>query len=506
MAVPSPSPHSHHSHGSHRAVRAFRGDDGRATLRLHPLEKSLLVVAGAQLVFMPWALGTMHVWSQWTALGLAALAFLLALWPRHYTEEYAREGEFKLLMWPKLVRSPLFWLGLLLLAYIATQALNPSWAHTPFGNSAWTLLPVEHIAWLPSGIEAPFAQMNAWRMLVIYGAVWLLACALWVGLTRRGAVHTLLAIVVVNGALLTLLGLLQSLAGNGRIFWLLESSNPQFFASFIYRNHGGAYLNLVAAISLGLCCWQWQRGRRHFAKSNPGVVYGFVTTLIVLGIIVSASRGAIVTMLALAAVALVVVTVTLIRSDVSQRPWGTFVGLLLLFGIFAGMGWQTLGTERAVDRMQRLWEGGDSNWESRQIATQAATDMLEARWVQGWGAGGFRWMFPAYQQHYPEIYRSPGPRPVMMFWEYAHNDWVQIPVELGALGSGLLALLALALLVTALKNGGWRSPLGLTLLLGVGLSLVHARGEFIFYNPAVLTLWAACFVLAAKWPSVERRR
>ena len=52
--------------------------------RLHPLETALLAVVAAHLLFLPWALGTMHVWSQSISFGLSAMSSGLAPWPRNY--------------------------------------------------------------------------------------------------------------------------------------------------------------------------------------------------------------------------------------------------------------------------------------------------------------------------------------------------------------------------------------------------------------------------------------
>lgn len=61
----------------------FRASKQR--LPLHPLEKAVLAAVAIHLCFLPWALGTMHVWSQITSLVLATIGFLLALIPRTYS-------------------------------------------------------------------------------------------------------------------------------------------------------------------------------------------------------------------------------------------------------------------------------------------------------------------------------------------------------------------------------------------------------------------------------------
>ncbi len=61
----------------------------------------MLWVVCLHLSFLPWALGSMPAWSQWTSLGLALLGFALALVPRHYTEDHTGTHSFRLVMWPR---------------------------------------------------------------------------------------------------------------------------------------------------------------------------------------------------------------------------------------------------------------------------------------------------------------------------------------------------------------------------------------------------------------------
>ena len=119
---------------SARLLEHFRAPKHR--LPLHPLERAVLAAVAIHLCFLPWALGTMHVWSQVTSLVLAAIGLLLALIPRTYSGDLAPPVSgiqfpvvgpastghrppptaFRLNPLPRLVRFPLFWLGLALLA------------------------------------------------------------------------------------------------------------------------------------------------------------------------------------------------------------------------------------------------------------------------------------------------------------------------------------------------------------------------------------------------------
>src|ERR1017187_5948376 len=109
-----------------KPLEHFRAKTKR--LQIHPRELLLLGIIGLHVVFLPCAVGGMRPWSQIISLILAIVGLVVALIPRRYTPEQSGVNNFRLVMWPRLIRFPIFWLGLLLLVYIMVQALNPAWA------------------------------------------------------------------------------------------------------------------------------------------------------------------------------------------------------------------------------------------------------------------------------------------------------------------------------------------------------------------------------------------
>lgn len=489
------------------AVQAFRGEL-RTSAALHPLETALLVIVAALLCFTPWALGTMHVWSQWTAFGLAVCAFGISLVRRSYRGELAPEGDFRLIMWPKLVRFPLFWLGLLFLGYILCQALNPAWVYVREGN-LWWLRRVPEITWLPAGMETPFADMNAWRELLVYGTAWLVVCALWVGVTRRATIQRLFTIVAINGTVLALLGILQKVTHAKSILWGAITANAAggFFSTLIYKNHAGAYFNLVLMLATGLLYWHFARAERRLDRSSPAPVFAFCTVLLGLSVLLSNSRGAMILMMGFTLVAFIVFVVrcTLSRNE-GRSPW-VMVFLCGVLALFIGLGSYFLNADRAFDRLGKLMDKGrtDESVASRLIVRQATWEMAKDNLATGWGAGSFRHYFPVYQRNYPEIYRVNWNPKLTMRWEFAHNDYVQFLAEMGLLGAGiLLAILGCA--VWHLKRQQvWTRPHLLFILLALAITAIHAWGDFQFHNPAILFLWCAAAALAARWAELEAR-
>jgi O-antigen ligase len=134
--------------------------------------------------------------------------------------------------------------------------------------------------------------------------------------------------------------------------------------------------------------------------------------------------------------------------------------------------------------------------------------MLSDRWALGWGAGCFRYGFPLYAQHYPEIYFSP--LDGRKYWEHVHDDLLEFPIELGAVGMIPIAAALGFVGWRLLRARFWRNPVSLCATVGCLLTLSHAWVDFVFQNPAVTATWAILLVGAIRWAelesSVEHRR
>jgi O-antigen ligase len=451
----------------------------------------------------------MHVWSQFISLGLAALAFILALPTRHYQDALAPRGNFRLIMWPKLLRFPLFWLGLFFLSYVLIQALNPAWVYIQKGNS-WWLEPIDYIAWLPAGMTTPFADTNPWRELMIYGSAWLLTCALWVGITRRAAVQRLFTVVVINGALLALVGILQRVTHAQYILWGLKDATTAggFFATIIYKNHAGAYFNLVLMICIGLLYWHFAHAERSQQRASPAPVFAFGAILLGLAVLLSFSRAGTILMLAFMLIAFIGFVVRCaLNADEDRNIWVTTL-LCLGFASFIGLGAYFLKTDQAIDRLGQLIHDGKNDFSvsSRYQAREATLEMAKDNLITGWGAGSFRHYFPVYQRHYPEIYKVPGNPTVVMRWEFAHNDYVQLLAELGLIGAALILSMLIAMGLHFLQQKSYLQPHLMLILLGLLITTLHAWVDFQFHNPAILFLWCASIALLGRWAEFEHRR
>ena len=465
---------------------------------LHPAERVLIILVLIHLIFLPWALGTMRLWAQIISIVLAALIFIVALIPRSYTDENSRTGSHYLSMWPRLLRFPLFWIGALLLIYIAIQGLNPAWRYVST-DQGWWMTRITYINWLPHGTESPLDWANPWRALMIYGSAWLLMCSLWIGITRRRALQVILVGLVSNGLLLAIVAAAQRLTGTNKILWFVDSPN-QIWGTFFYRNHGAAWFGLMVSLFCGLAFWHYLKALRTFAKSSPAALYGFLSFLMIVIVIAGYSRGAVISTLLFLGLFIITFLVRQFTLPAYPQKNVITVFLILLVAGFTFVGLQGLNAKNTWDRMEKLFEGETKTMAARRSATQATFDMWKASPWLGHGAHSFRFIFPVYQQHYPTIWKAGKRR---LYWEHAHNDIAQTSAELGIVGVSFIVLGWLWALGRFVRTRAWANPLSITLLLGMICTAAHSWGEFVFQNPAILITWVSFGVISLRWAELD---
>ncbi len=453
------------------------------------------------MIFLPWAFGTMHAWSQCVSAALALGAFVVSVWPRNYVGDLATTGEFRLLGWPRLVRFPLFWLGAGLLVLLCVQSFNAAWEFQIDARS-WWLRRLPHLEWLPSSTRTPFERFNLWRAFLVYGAAWLCVCAVWVGITRRRSLQILFAVLVGNAVALAGVGFVQRFMNEPRVLWMRTFKDATSFSSFVYQNHGGAYFGLVAALALGLALWHFFEGRKRMARSTPAPVWLILTGVLVLAVMFSFSRGSVITLAVFGVGALLAWQILRWGNPVpSTTPRIVTVALSLAFigALFCIVRYVDFNTLAQRFREMSVLRGNDPSVSSRVMARDAAWEMYRDYWILGSGAGSYRYLYtPQYVRHYPEIYEQG-----RAFWEHAHIDWLEIPTELGLIGVLLIGSAFGGCVRQFWRGTGWHHPVATMVWLGCGQTLLHAAIDFPFQNPAVLITWWVLLVGSLRWLELD---
>jgi len=463
--------------------------------------------SGLALVLPAWMLGAWRPWSLGVTLGLALVAFaaLFApmfdyrLWPR---SDKARAA------WSRLVRFPVFWLGLAILIYGTVAALNPWRALTADGRVGWYEA-IPYIAHLPHAMETPFEEMNAWKALLQIAPAWLVACAIWAGVGHAGLLRGLVGWVAVNGALLAGLGMLELWTGTREMFWVYDPhpmyDAATFFSSFIYAGHAAAWLTLALGAAAARLDAAW--------RAQPRAVLGrgvwtlvFATLLAVIGEIQRPDFW----VLACGGMVAVLGAMWVGRLGRAGRktvallvgvPTVAF-GVIMLVALFVAVWSWHAGADSTLDIKVNP---RDASLPVRYAIAKESANMIAATPVWGWGPGSFRFVAPHYLRHNPWFTEPDDPQILRFSVNYAHCDWVQLVAEWGAVGASLFVGI---LAWWAWRVWSWRRllpPESWLILAAVVMVLIGAIVDFPLYNPAVLVALSGLLAVTirAAEPSVR---
>lgn len=453
------------------------------------------VILLTMVVFSPWAFGTTQAWSVWTmnaasyALGVlwgiklwirGRLGHVPARWDDGGGGGFKRAGRLLAIM------------TVLILAYAAVAALN---ARADYHPGQLTLTYREYISWLPHS----YHQARSWRVFFDYLA-W--AAAFWaardwlLGMTaaetralRSGGgassgiparLNLLLWVLVINGALIGLEGIIQRLEGSGKLLFLVKPRvNPEAlsqFGPYAYRSNAAQYLNLIWPVALGF--WWWlQQTSRQATQARRAAAWLLVCAIIMAACpIISSSRAGALTSMALLAGA-VAILISARRADglMKLAVLGVFA-LALAVGVW--LGWQSLNP-----RLGELTEG----WMTRELMYKTARLIAADHPVFGTGPGTFEHIFQIYRQSTDEYWPA-----------QLHNDWLELLLTFGWVGFGLILAALGMVLAHGLLRGGIASSrrfiwLGWLALAGC---LLQARWDFPFRVYSVVFLFLLlCAVL-----------
>lgn len=476
-----------------------------------PREWAVVAVGGATLGWTAWAFAGVQQWTLHSMLSGALLTFLLSIipLPERFNGTDGEHGNIKNLK--RLLKFPFFWFSAALLVYITIQGLNPSWQALA-RNPLWLaeeLTP--RVSWLPTGVQASYQPMNAFRVLASFSAACMLCWGLWVGIRRRQSAVIVLWILAISGTLLGMVAILQKLSDAPAVLWLVKSSNQQFWGSFFYRNQGAAYLIQVMVACAVLFFYHYNQSERRAQAGGPYMLLGIFIALLAASIGLALSRGGILFGSLFLAVFVVAAIGRFLLSFSLQR---SLIISVLVASIIAGGGYAASRMINVEDIQKRFGDIGKTietaDQDSRAICTKITWKMAQEELAFGWGAGSWRYIFPMYQKSYPEIYyQYYHPRKGWVGrkeYRYAHNDIVQFFFELGIVGCSLLLLGWGYWLFSLCFRASGNALAALMLLCGMAVACGHAFIDFIFNSPAYWIAFNGLLCIAVKLLALHSER
>ncbi|MGH7995954.1 MAG: O-antigen ligase family protein, partial [Opitutaceae bacterium] len=350
------------------------------------LAKAACLQAACLLVATTWAFGGNADWvrpylAAGGALG-AAITFAAALAPEGCVAAARR--------WWALAPLALF------NALALLGAAHPGFRPIRLGGQLY-FMPRFVPAWRPSaalpGIVLP--------ELGLFDGLYLSAFNLFLLVHRRRALRGVLLALVGNAAALAAFGTVQKLThARGLYFGRVASPQSAFFSTFVYDNHWGAFIVLMAGAALGLA-WHYavRRSSRNFFHT-PGFASLFAVLLMAVTVPLSGARVCSVLLLALAAEA--VVRWLLRQRARKNRPAARRAILLALAAIACGLaavgyvGQDVIPARIAATRRQVRTMLAERNIGSRSELYEDTWRMAEDRPWFGWGMGSYPWVFQLY--------------------------------------------------------------------------------------------------------------
>ena len=454
-----------------------------------PSRFAFLVICVA-IVMTALAYGTVHYW----ALALFNLGGLtiLVLW----VLDAWRLGNFRVS--PNLLQLPLLGgLALGLFQLLPLRAAAPSGATTVGLTSSLSLDPYS--------TRLVLVQLAT---LLIYFA----ATLVFVDTPHR--LRVLVRTIMIFGFVLAVFGLTQSFTSPTKVYWVRELTQSTAFGPFINRHHFAGYMELTIALPLGLLF-------SGLIEKEKILFYLFVAGLMGVALVMTTSRGGIIS---LVAEIMFLVVVTTIWRKQDQHHHGhkddehprrhrhrkqpsrlsaavIRIGLAsaLLVGLFLGV--IALGGEFSIYRFIDSVNTDDPTT-GRAHFWSVTLEIIKAHpWV-GTGLGAFGVIYTKYDT-----------RNGLFRLEQAHNDYLQVLSDGGIIGAVLALSFVVLLFYLALKRArskdDFRRGVALAGLSGCFAVLVHSFFDFTLHttsNALLFLMMAAIATLDGRVEDVSRRR
>ena len=416
--------------------------------------------------------GTVHYWA--LAMFQASAALVVIFW----AVDAWQSGTLRLSRNP--LQMPL--LGLLMLGIIQLLPLGSSGA----GGGALTISPVRSLSLDPYSTRLVLIQIAT---LLIYFA----AALAFTDSPRR--LRILVRMLIIFGFVLALFGLIQHFTSPTKIYWIrdLPSSTP--FGPYINRHHFAGYMELALALPLGLLL-------SGAVERDKRLIYWFAVAIMGIALIMTNSRGGIVSLVA--EVAFLAAVSGFGRKqktgDATARSWGARaamvrlgLALLLLFALFAGV--VLIGGEPVLSRLVGTVNTEDPTT-GRAHFWSTTLNIIRDHPVLGVGLGAFSLAYTRYDT-----------RNGLFRLEQAHNDYLQVLSDAGVVG----AILGLFFIVALFRMGFqrretddlFRRGVAVGALAGCFAVLVHSFFDFTLHTTSNALLFLVLAALATVNGRVE---
>ena len=324
--------------------------------------------------------------------------------------------------------------------------------------------------------------------VLLYCAYGLLCFLVVQCLRRTWQVKALAWVFSGYGLTVALFALVQGIASNGKLYWLRSlSADGWIFGPYVNHNHYAGLMEMLTPIPLVISLAENIRDSHRTLAALAAAVMAST-------IFLSGSRGG---------MAAFAVQMALLAGFLIARRKNAKAALML--GAFAVivlalLAW--LGGGELVNRLASVHSAthAELSGGTRLTIDRDALRILAQKPISGWGLGTFSEIYPQFSSLSTNLQVG-----------FAHNDYLQLLVEMGALGFATMLWFLLILFRSAFKKlkhfpADTNAAVTLAAVLGVSGILVHSCVDFNLQIPANAAFFYVFCTAAAMEPRFGRHR
>ncbi|MBU1962853.1 MAG: O-antigen ligase family protein [Gammaproteobacteria bacterium] len=352
------------------------------------------------------------------------------------------------------------------------------------------------ISWATLSID-PFASWSGFQLSSALILIFLLTIQF---ASNRQRIRGLGYAIVLSGVFQAVYGAYMTLSGaNHGLFLEYYLNNDVATGTFINRNHLAGYLEMALAVGIGLLIaelrggegsngWRQRvRGWIHLVFSTKARIRLYLV-LMVIALVLTHSRGG---NSAFFISMLVAGVIGLILSRHAPKSTVILLASLVVIDILI------VGTFFGVEKVAQRLEETRLERETRDEVDIYSIKLVGDHPLTGTGLGSFYGAFMPYKGD-----------DVLLYYDHAHNDYLEFASETGWIGLGLLGLLVAVSFVSALiaqarRHDPLMRGISFAVIMGVIALLIHSSVDYNLQIPAN----AATFMvlLAFGWISLQYR-
>ena len=424
------------------------------------------------------------------------------------------------------------------IVWLWLYALGQTRLHTPFRNAwpamllfaCWLLLLLLQLIPLPNGLIELISPAHTSLLLLeppsgartlslepyasigfmLKSCAYVLAFCLTLAFVRtRSRLRTIAFVILGSGLMQALFASFMHLAKlDYELFFTRFAHSGSASGTFVNRNHLAGYLEICLALGIGMMIatlrggptQSWKQRLRNAAgwMLSARVLLRISLVIMVVALIMTRSRMG---NAAFFNSMLITGVLGLIWSKYAPRSTVILLMSLVIIDIFVAGTW--FGVENLVKRYEqttvyREVQPTGGSVEERVEPGLYAAEMLKDYPMIGSGGGTFYVAFPKYRI-----------AAISAYFDYAHNDYIQIATETGLVGLALLGSIVLSTLFASLRTlQRRRDPLARGIAFGVTMGIIalmiHSWVDFNLQIPANALTFAVLQALGWIAHSLDR--